>query len=93
VNITLHRSTTTHPPDTEDQQVLHIPDAAELRELRLADRLSFRIGVWLLERAQAERTAPSASSARDVGIVVRERPLSPHESHAQLAYHLQQQLR
>ncbi|WP_067199099.1 hypothetical protein [Microbacterium sp. XT11] len=93
MNITSHRSTTTHPPDTGDPQVLHIPDPAELRELRLADRLSFRIGLWLLERAQAERTAPAVSPALHDGLVLRERPLTPHESHARLAYHLQQQLR
>lgn len=54
MNTTLSHSTT-HPPDTEDRQVLHIPAPDELRRLSFADRLALRVGVWLLERAQRRR--------------------------------------
>lgn len=54
MNTTLSHSTT-HPPDTEDRQVLHIPAPDELRRLSFADRLALRVGAWLLERAQRPR--------------------------------------
>lgn len=54
MNTTLHRSTV-HPPDTEDRTVLHLPAPDDLRRLALADRLSLRIGLWLLQRAQRPR--------------------------------------
>ncbi|WAA67749.1 hypothetical protein [Microbacterium oxydans] len=54
MNTTLHRSIT-HPPDTEDREVLQIPRPDELRRLSLADRLSLRIGLWLFQRAQRPR--------------------------------------
>ena len=44
MNITLSRSTT-HPPDTEDREVLQIPRDDELRQLGIANRLSLRIGL------------------------------------------------
>ena len=91
MNSTLHHSTATHPPDTQDRQVLHIPDPGELRELRLADRLSFRLGLWLLERAQ--RPTIERLTSDDDPLRRRERTLSPGESWAMLTYDLHRQLR
>ncbi|MFJ2552477.1 hypothetical protein [Microbacterium sp. NPDC087591] len=54
MNTTLSHDTT-HPPDTTDRPVLHIPAPDELRRLSFADRLALRVGVWLLERAQRPR--------------------------------------
>ncbi|MCK2036628.1 hypothetical protein KZC51_10825 [Microbacterium sp. SSW1-49] len=54
MNTTLSHDTT-HPPDTADRQVLHVPAPDELRRLSFADRLALRFGVWLLERAQRPR--------------------------------------
>jgi hypothetical protein len=44
-------TTSIHPPDTEDRQILNIPDQATQQRLPLSDRLSLRIGLWLLERS------------------------------------------
>ncbi len=93
MNTTLYRSTV-HPPDTQDQQVLQIPAADELRELALADRLSLRVGVWLLQRAQrprTERRRPSAGIGE--ALALRERNRTSAETWALLTYDLQRQLR
>lgn len=63
VLLTDHRqlSTSIHPPDTEGRQTISIPDRDGLQRLTAADRLSFRIGLWLLRRSTRVRaTAPSA---------------------------------
>lgn len=44
------QSTSIHPPDTQDRQILSIPDRTARQRLPLSDRLSLRIGLWLLER-------------------------------------------
>ncbi|WP_091232860.1 hypothetical protein [Microbacterium sp. 3J1] len=62
MNTTLHHHTV-HPPDTEDPTVLHIPAPDDLRRLALADRLSLRIGLWLLQRAQRPRNARRLAAA------------------------------
>lgn len=62
MNTTLHHHTV-HPPDTEDHTVLHIPAPEDLRRLALADRLSLRIGLWLLQRAQRPRKQRRLSPA------------------------------
>ncbi|MCI1017931.1 hypothetical protein HWD99_04770 [Microbacterium sp. C5A9] len=92
MNTTLYRSTT-HPPDTEDQQVLHIPVPDDLRRLALADRLSLRVGLWLLQRAQRPRPARRAStfSVDPLHLEKRERPAA--EALALMTFDLQRQLR
>ena len=93
MNTTLHRSTT-HPPDTEDQQVLHIPAPDELRRLALADRLSLRIGVWLLQRAQRPRAGRRTSPVFDgEALDLDRRDRTAVETYALLTYDLQRQLR
>lgn len=93
MNTTLHRSLT-HPPDTEDQQVLHIPAPDELRRLALADRLSLRIGLWLLQRAQRPRRARRAASpVSSDGSPLERRDRTAGETLALLTYDLQRQLR
>ena len=92
MNTTLYRSTV-HPPDTQDQQVLQIPADDALRELALADRLSLRVGVWLLQRAQRPRTERRLSVDLDEAFARRERSRTPAETWALLTYDLQRQLR
>lgn len=92
MNTTLHRSTTTHPPDTEDRTVLHIPDPADLRRLGVVDRVTLRFGLWLLERAQRPRQDKALHIPEDP-FVRRERSIPSRESTALLTYHLQRQLR
>jgi len=58
-----HQSTSIHPPDTGDHQILTIPDQDDRRRLRVADRLSIRLGLWLLERSL--RTRATAVNAAD----------------------------
>ena len=88
MNITLSRSTT-HPPDTEDREVLQIPRDHELRELGIADRLS------LFQRAQRPRR-PRRSWTVDPGdlfLVGEQRHRSAAESHALLMYDMQRGMR
>lgn len=91
MNITLSRSIT-HPPDTQDRQVLRLPAPGELRALALVDRLSFRIGLWLLERAQrpAHARKPERLPARP--LFLDEEHVGRREVAVILAYHLQRQL-
>ena len=93
MNTTLHRGIT-HPPDNEGRQVRQIPPPDERRRLALADRLSLRIGLWLLQRAQRPRRErrklhlPPADS-----LILGERERSAAETYALLAYDLQRSMR
>ncbi|MFB7250521.1 hypothetical protein [Microbacterium sp. NPDC056234] len=86
----LHRSTA-HPPCTEDREILQIPVPIDRSELALADRLSLRIGLWLLLRTQRRRVVPAEV---DVASFF---PGAPHftqrEALTLLAFDLQRQLR
>lgn len=90
MNITLSR-TITHPPDTQDRTVLHIPEPEELRALSFGDRLSLQIGLWLLRRAQRPRR-PKREFAPAPALFLHEQYRSPQESATILAYHLQRQM-
>ncbi|QDE34691.1 hypothetical protein FIV50_07740 [Microbacterium foliorum] len=92
MNTTLYRSIP-HPPDTEDQQVLHIPAPDELRRLALADRLSLRIGLWLLQRAQRPRPARRVTALEADALHLDRRNRTDGETYALLTYDLQRQLR
>lgn len=93
MNDTLHRSPI-HPPDIEDHPVLQIPRPDELRELALADRLSLRIGIWLLQRAHRPRPERRRHVSPDSDPWLRqERARSASEAKAILAYDLQRGLR
>lgn len=93
MNSTLHRSIT-HPPDTEDREVLQIPRPDELRALALTDRLSLRIGIWLLQRSNRAQRARRGRSTADVDLLAQhERNRSAAELHALLAFDLQRGLR
>ena len=93
MNTTLYR-TTVHPPDTQDHQVLHLPAPDELQRLALADRLSLRVGLWLLQRAQRSRPARRTVRAGSIEpLVLDRRHRSIAETHALLVFDLQRQLR
>lgn len=81
-------TTSIHPPDTEDRQILTIPDQAAQQRLPLSDRLSLRIGLWLLERGlhNGEHAADAPRPHRDQGI-------TEHEAITLLAFDLQRGLR
>lgn len=92
MNTTLYRSIT-HPPDTEDHQVLHIPAPDELRRLALTDRLSLRVGLWLLQRAQRPRAQRPRTRYSADPLPLERRERSVNEAYALLAFDLQRQLR
>lgn len=93
MNTTLYRSTP-HPPDTEDRTVLRLPAADELRRLSLADRLSLRVGLWLLQRAQRpHRSRPLSTSESTDALRLDRRRASASEALALSAFDLQRQLR
>ncbi|MFS0893570.1 hypothetical protein [Microbacterium sp. 179-I 3D3 NHS] len=93
MNTTLHRGIS-HPPDTEDRQVLSIPRSDELRQLALADRLSLRIGLWLLQRAHRPRRIRPAMHLDPIeSLRLRARNSSPAECAALLAFDLQRGIR
>ncbi|WEK59671.1 MAG: hypothetical protein P0Y60_09800 [Candidatus Microbacterium colombiense] len=93
MNTTLSHSTT-HPPDTEDQQVLQLPTPSALRQLSVADRVSFRLGLWLLERAQRPRRGTRRKKrAPAYAGSLREWELTPRDSMALATFDMQRQLR
>lgn len=93
MNTTLHRGIA-HPPDIEDQTVLHIPRPDELRKLALADRLSLRIGLWLLQRAQRPRREPrTLHFAPDDLLPLGARNRTPGETYALFTYDMQRGMR
>lgn len=84
--------TTVHPPDTDAHHILRIPGNDELRALSLADRLSLRIGLWLLRRAQRPSRHRLRSSTPAAPLFVNDRHLDPRESAMVLGYHFQNRL-
>jgi hypothetical protein len=86
----LHGSTA-HPPCPEDREILEIPIPVDRTELALADRLSLRIGLWLLLRTQRRRPVPADV---DVPSFFPGAPnLTQREALTLLAFDLQHQLR
>ncbi|WP_460795731.1 hypothetical protein [Microbacterium sp. GXF0217] len=86
----LHRSTA-HPPCPEGREILEIPVPVDRSELALADRLSLRIGLWLLLRTQRRRPVPADV---DVPSFFPGAPnLSQSEALALIAFDLHHQIR
>lgn len=94
MNTTLYRSTT-HPPDIGDREVLPLPRDDERRQLRLTDRLSLRIGLWLLQRAQRPRRPRRRLTLdpADLFLVGEQRHRSAAESNAMLMFDMQRGMR
>ena len=81
------QTTSIHPPDTEDREILSIPVRDNLQRLARADRLSLRVGLWLLHRSLNHAQAP----AREVQDLDR-RPASELEAITLLTHGLQRTL-
>lgn len=93
MNTTLHRGIT-HPPDIEDRTVLQIPRPDELRKLALADRLSLRIGLWLLQRAQRPRRERRSLYIDPAdALLLRQKDRSATETYALFTYDMQRGMR
>lgn len=99
MNTTTLRLTTAHPPCPPDSgpedRVLEIPVPADRSRLPLSSRLSLRIGLWLLLRAQRprRRQAPPFASDADATFFPFGRHLTQREAMILLTYDLQRQLR
>lgn len=90
---TLLRSTA-HPPCPEEQEILQITVPTDRSELRFTERLSLRIGVWLLLRTQRPRRTPARTMTHDeVMRMFETKYVTERESLALLAYQVQQHLR
>jgi len=61
---TLLRSTA-HPPCPQEQEILEIAVPADRTELALTDRLSLRLGLWLMLRTQRQRRNRNTTMSRD----------------------------
>ncbi|MDQ0645361.1 hypothetical protein [Microbacterium murale] len=92
-NDTLLRSTA-HPPCPEDQEILEVTVPTDRKELALTDRISVRLGLWLLMRAQRPRKAPARTMTHEEVMRMFETThISERESLAILAYQVQHHLR
>ncbi|MBT2494273.1 MULTISPECIES: hypothetical protein [Microbacterium] len=93
MNTTLRRNTA-HPPDTEDREVFQIPRDDELRRLALTDRLSLRIGLWLLQRSQRPRRQRRTVHIESAELLISEqRRRAEHELGVLTAFALQRGIR
>lgn len=92
-NNTLLRSTA-HPPCPEDQEILEVTVPTDRTELALADRLSLRLGLWLLVRTQRPRKARVRTMTHEEVMRRFETThVSERESLAILAYQAQHHMR
>ncbi|WP_426183376.1 hypothetical protein [Microbacterium sp. TWP3-1-2b2] len=92
-NNTLLRSTA-HPPCPEGQETLEVTVPTDRTELTLADRLSLRLGLWLLLRTQRPRKAPERTMTNEeVMRMFETKHVTERESLAILAYQVQRHLR
>lgn len=78
----------THPPDTQDQRTLTIPDHDARGRLTPAERLSLSLGLWLLQRSIRQDARATANDVRSSPERITE-----HEAFTLLTYDLQRQLR
>lgn len=84
---------TIHPPCTEEQEILEITVPADRTELALADRLSLRIGLWLLLRAQRNPRHARAVTGDDIARHRDRTRVTEHDAITLLTYGLQRHLR
>lgn len=99
MNTTLLHRNTAHPPDTDVPKTVSIPHASELQRLALSERLTLRLGLWLLDRslksqAQIEAQEIHHQHSRTTAVAgvqdPQRRALTEHEAITLLAYGLHQ---
>ena len=87
-------SSTAHPPCPEEQETLEITVPTNRNTLALTDRLSLRLGLWLLLRAQRPRRAPAPPmSHEDMMRLFETRRATERDSLLLLAFDPQRYLR
>lgn len=84
---------TIHPPCPEGKETLEFTVPVDRTELALADRLSLRIGLWLMVRAERARRTPPSLSREEVMRLLDTRRTTEREAMTMLTYDLQRQLR
>lgn len=91
-NLLLH--STSHPPCPEEQQTLEITVPTNRNTLPFTERLSLRLGLWLLLRAERPRRTPPPSMTREEMMRLFEtRSATERESLQMLYYDMQRYLR
>lgn len=89
---TLFRSTS-HPPCPQEQEILEIALPADRTGLALTDRLSLRLGLWLMLRSQRPRRAPRQPLTHEqVMLLLEARRATEHEAMTALTYGLQRHM-
>ena len=89
---TLLRSTA-HPPCPQDHEVLEVTVPTDRATLPLRERLSLRIGLWLLLQAQRPRRTPPTMTRDDMMRLFETRRTTERESLLLLTYDMQRYLR
>jgi hypothetical protein len=81
---------TLHPPCPENQEVLEVTVPTDRSELALTDRLSLRLGLWLLLRAErSHRRAPRTISQEQMMLLRENRRTMEREALTMLTHSLQ----
>ncbi|KDA05737.1 hypothetical protein DC31_15130 [Microbacterium sp. CH12i] len=89
---TLLRSTA-HPPCPEEQEVLEITVPTDRKTLAFTERMSLRLGLWLLLRAQHPRRTPPPMTHEEMVRLFEARHTSEREAMAMLTFDMQRYLR
>ncbi|MGO2932872.1 hypothetical protein [Microbacterium sp.] len=81
---------TVHPPCTDDQEVLEVSVPTNRKELTLANRLSLRLGLWLLLRTDRSRRKSTRTITQEqMMLLLENRRTMERESLAMLTHTLQ----
>lgn len=81
---------TLHPPCPETQEILEVTVPTNRRELSLTDRLSLRIGLWLLVRAERSQRKAARTISHEQMLLLRENQRTmEREALTMLSYGLQ----
>lgn len=84
---------TVHPPCTEEQETLAITVPADRSALSFADRMSLRVGLWLLLRAERQRETRGDLPREEVRRLLAKRRVTEREAFTMLTYDAQRGLR
>lgn len=82
---------TVHPPCPDETVEFTLP--ADRTSLALVDRLSLRIGLWLLLRAERARTTRGDLRREEVQRLLAQQHASRQQAIALIAYDLQRHMR
>lgn len=83
---------TLHPPCPEEQEILEVTVPTDRKQLALADRVSLRLGLWLLLRAQRPRRTAHTPSREELMLLHETRRIAQRESLAMVTFDMQRYL-